>query len=200
MRCLLVVAITSSGFNLSKHGVLEVKSSKPGPPQQEISVEDVTALVQGFVDDAGLREGLCTVVSKHTTTGITINEFEKRLATDLRQWLLELAPPDARSVAATANPKTYLHNDIDQRPDGEAERLRCIENGWDIDDPEQLAKWRSQEPINAHSHLHAMLLGSTEAIPVAEGKLLLGQWQSIMLVDLDGPRDRLLGVSVLGFT
>lgn len=45
-----------------------------------------------------------------------------------------------------------------------------------------------------------MLLGSSETIPVADGRLVLGQWQSVMLVDLDGPRERTVGVQVLGFT
>ena len=44
-----------------------------------------------------------------------------------------------------------------------------------------------------------MLLGSSESIPVVNGKLCIGQWQSIMLVDLDGPRDRKVGLQALGF-
>jgi len=54
------------------------------------------------------------------------------------------------------------------------------------------------EPENAHSHLAAMLLGSSEVIPVSEGRLVLGQYQSIMLVELDGPRERSVAVQVVG--
>jgi len=54
------------------------------------------------------------------------------------------------------------------------------------------------EPENAHSHLAAMLLGSSEVIPVADGGLVLGQYQSIMLVELDGSRERTLAVQVYG--
>lgn len=172
-----------------KHEIVAIPTSKSGPPRQEVSVEDVTGVVQKFVEESGLQEGYVTIMSKHTTTGITINEYETRLAGDLREWLLGLAPPDGK----------YGHNDIDERPDGEAERQRCLENGWNVDDPEILQKWRDQEPINAHSHLLAMLLGATENVPVSRGQLLLGQWQSIMLVDLDGPRDRNLLLSTLGF-
>ena len=93
----------------------------------------------------------------------------------------------------------YLHNDIDTRPDSEDERQRCLENGWDINDPVELERWRNQEPINAHSHLGSMLLGSSEVIPVVDGALVLGQWQSVMMVDLDGPRDRTVGIQCLGF-
>ncbi|MEL6232020.1 MAG: secondary thiamine-phosphate synthase enzyme YjbQ [Cyanobacteria bacterium J06627_3] len=44
------------------------------------------------------------------------------------------------------------------------------------------------EPINAHSHLMAMTLGNSETVPIVDGKLALGTYQSVMLVDLDGPR------------
>jgi secondary thiamine-phosphate synthase enzyme len=54
------------------------------------------------------------------------------------------------------------------------------------------------EPENAHSHLAALLLGSSEVVPLAEGKLVLGQWQSIMLYELDGPRTRKVAVQVYG--
>ncbi len=54
------------------------------------------------------------------------------------------------------------------------------------------------EPENAHSHLAAMLLGSSEVISLAEGKLILGQYQSVMLYELDGPRNRTVNIQVIG--
>ena len=54
------------------------------------------------------------------------------------------------------------------------------------------------EPENAHSHLCAMLLGSSEAVPVVNQQLKLGTYQSIMLVELDGPRSRKVNVQVIG--
>jgi secondary thiamine-phosphate synthase enzyme len=68
----------------------------------------------------------------------------------------------------------YLHNDIALR-----------------DCPED-------EPENAHSHLAAMLLGSSEVIALAGGGLVLGQYQSVMLYELDGPRRRRVSVQVYG--
>lgn len=120
-----------STFGICTHGTLLVATSKVGAPRQEISVEDVTGLIQEFVAESQLREGLVTVISKHTTTGITINEFEVRLASDLRRWLLEQAPPDERSDAASLVPvpARYAHNDIDARPESESEWRRCLENG-----------------------------------------------------------------------
>lgn len=54
------------------------------------------------------------------------------------------------------------------------------------------------EPENAHSHLTAMLLGSSEVIPLADTELVLGQYQSVMLYELDGPRRRKVSVQVYG--
>jgi len=54
------------------------------------------------------------------------------------------------------------------------------------------------EPENAHSHLAAMLLGSSEVIALVEGQLQLGQYQSVMLYELDGSRKRKVNVQVYG--
>lgn len=43
---------------------------------------------------------------------------------------------------------------------------------------------------NAHAHLIGLLMNSSESIAVAGGKLLLGGWQSIFFIELDGPRER----------
>ena len=50
---------------------------------------------------------------------------------------------------------------------------------------------------NADAHLRAMLLGESVSVPVRDGRLALGTWQSIMLVDCDGPRTRRLSVTVV---
>ncbi len=41
---------------------------------------------------------------------------------------------------------------------------------------------------NAQAHIKAAILGPSELIPVVDGKLLLGTWQGLMLIELDGPR------------
>lgn len=43
---------------------------------------------------------------------------------------------------------------------------------------------------NGAAHIKASILGPGETVPVSDGRLLLGTWQAIMLVDLDGPRSR----------
>ena len=50
---------------------------------------------------------------------------------------------------------------------------------------------------NAAAHIKAAILGPSETVPISQGKLQLGTWQSIMFVELDGPRsDRNILVKV----
>ena len=49
---------------------------------------------------------------------------------------------------------------------------------------------------NAGAHLGAVLLGPSLTIPVSNGRPALGTWQSLFLVELDGPRSRTLRVTV----
>lgn len=65
--------------------------------------------------------------------------------------------------------------------------------------------WRHNDPKlsecnrkNADSHLRAMLLGHTLHVPVQNGQIALGGWQSVILAELDGPRERAIHVQVLG--
>lgn len=55
------------------------------------------------------------------------------------------------------------------------------------------------ERKNASSHLRGLLLGTgTLCLQVAKGKLVLGQFQSIIFAELDGPRERGLHIQLVG--
>ena len=49
---------------------------------------------------------------------------------------------------------------------------------------------------NAAAHIKATILGPSEAVPLRGGRLRLGTWQSLMLVELDGPRERTVIVEI----
>jgi secondary thiamine-phosphate synthase enzyme len=52
---------------------------------------------------------------------------------------------------------------------------------------------------NGHSHVRAALVGPSLALPVVDGRVPLGTWQQVVLVDFDtGPRKREVVVSVIG--
>jgi secondary thiamine-phosphate synthase enzyme len=58
-------------------------------------------------------------------------------------------------------------------------------------------RWRHDRiDNNAAAHIKAAILGPSEAVPVRGGRLRLGTWQSLMLVELDGPRERSVIVEV----
>ena len=98
---------------------------------------DLMPQLKALVEASQLKSGCVNLLSLHTTTALTINENEARLAEDVKRWMLRLAPPDDRAAIGVEGAGVrYLHNDIDQRPDSAAERARCVENGWDISKPE----------------------------------------------------------------
>lgn len=54
------------------------------------------------------------------------------------------------------------------------------------------------ECMNGHSHCKAMYLLTSATLNLIDGKLQLGQWQRIMLVELDRNRSRKIQVQIIG--
>jgi len=52
---------------------------------------------------------------------------------------------------------------------------------------------------NGHAHCQHLCLGTSETIPINQGKFILGQWQRIFLVELDRPRERNITVQIIGY-
>jgi len=61
-----------------------------------------------------------------------------------------------------------------------------------------LAAVAPDEPANGHAHCQALFLRASETLAVADGLPRLGRWQSVFLVEMDGPRTRTVAVTVLG--
>lgn len=110
-----------------------------------VEVVDITDQVSAILPTE--HTGTCTVFVPHTTAGVTINEPESGLLTDIERLLRSLVPDD----------DDYTHDRIDD---------------------------------NATAHLRSILLGSDVTVPVTDGRLDLGTWQSILLVEGAGPRQR----------
>jgi secondary thiamine-phosphate synthase enzyme len=56
---------------------------------------------------------------------------------------------------------------------------------------------RLNHDTNAHAHLRAALIGPSESIPVVDGRLVLGTWQQVVLLDFDDrERERTVHVQV----
>jgi secondary thiamine-phosphate synthase enzyme len=54
------------------------------------------------------------------------------------------------------------------------------------------------DPAHVPDHILSALIGTSLSVPVKEGDLLLGVWQRIILVELDGPRKRQIALSFTG--
>lgn len=67
-------------------------------------------------------------------------------------------------------------------------REEFVRDGWEHDRIDD----------NAHAHLASAFLGASKAFPVSSGKLVRGTWQRILLLELDGPRERRVVVTVVG--
>src|SRR5437870_3267808 len=77
---------------------------------------------------------------------------------------------------------------------GLIERLIPDSAGYCHDDP----RISDCERGNARAHLRAVLLGRTLAVGVNDGDLTLGQFQSVIFAELDGPRKRAISIQVIG--
>ncbi|MBV9174220.1 MAG: YjbQ family protein [Chloroflexi bacterium] len=124
--------------------------------REPIQFLDITDEVLDLVRDVGLRQGVVTIFSRHTTAAVCIQEDEPLLLEDLREFLQRSAPAHAH----------YRHNDF---------RVRTVH-------------MHDDESPNGHAHCLQLMLGTSENVPVEHGELLLGTWQRIFVVELDGPR------------
>lgn len=103
---------------------------------------DVTERVQAVVAASGVRTGLCSVLCRHTSASLLVQEnADPSVRRDLLRWLERLAPEGAP---------------------------------WEHD---------AEGPDDMPAHARAALLRTTESIPVADGRLALGTWQALYLVE-----------------
>ena len=138
-----------------------------------IQIYDITPQVQACLTTTAIQQGQAIAFSRHTTVALAINEYEIRLITDIKTYLNQLAPESGLAIGETHY--HYLHNDLHLRPNIPPD-----------------------EPMNAHSHLMAITLNTSETIPIIDGQLALGTYQSLLLFELDGPRDRTILVQLMG--
>jgi secondary thiamine-phosphate synthase enzyme len=67
------------------------------------------------------------------------------------------------------------------------------------DDPDlRTVNLGDPERSNGHAHCRALFLPSSVCLNVVQGTILLGKWQRIFLVELDGPQERHLSLMMLG--
>ena len=82
-----------------RHLVVSVVTRDP------VELVDLTPALAGVVEGLGLRDGVLTVYTRHTTTGLLINEHEPLLFSDLQSMLERLVPKH----------EPFAHDDFERR-------------------------------------------------------------------------------------
>jgi octaprenyl-diphosphate synthase len=78
------------------------------------------------------------------------------------------------------------------------ERLAPGDAGYEHDDFARRFEISVDEPVNGHAHCRQLLLTGFATLLVEDGELVLGRWQSVFAVELDGPRHRELALQLDG--
>jgi secondary thiamine-phosphate synthase enzyme len=91
--------------------------------------------------------------------------------------------PHATAALVANENERGLINDIIRKI-----REEFVREGWEHDRIDD----------NAYAHLASSFVGPSRAFPVSSGRILRGTWQSILLIELDGPRERNVVVTVVG--
>lgn len=147
---------------ISASGPLVVRAdSLLVPTDCRIQLVDITERVMAHVRGTGIREGIVSLWSMHTTCALFINEAQRALHADILRLLESLVDRDAE----------WQHNDPNE---SDCDRM------------------------NADSHLRAMFLGHSVTLQVSGGEPVLGQWQRVIVAEMDGPRARTLRAQVMG--
>jgi secondary thiamine-phosphate synthase enzyme len=149
------VAAVATGAFMVRGEMLTVQT------EERVELTDITDRIVALVRASGLREGIVSLWSMHTTFAVFINESQKALHADIKRLLETMVSRDA----------DWMHNDPAH---SDCDRL------------------------NADAHLRAMLLGHSLTFQISGGEIVLGQWQRVLVAELDGPRSRTLRVQMMG--
>jgi len=96
-------------------------------------------------------------------------------------------------IAVNEN-EPLLHRDFENL----LERLAPTGAGYEHDDFSRRFDVPLGEPVNGHAHCRQLLLTAFATLLVEDGQMVLGRWQSVFAVELDGPRHRQLAVQLDG--
>ncbi|MDD3184711.1 MAG: YjbQ family protein [Anaerostipes sp.] len=149
---------------------------------------DITPQVRAAIENSGIKEGICAVVTPHTTCSIFFEEFvhdynengDEFIQEDLNNVLGKIIP-DQTDWGQYVYPGEKHFEEVESWPDAEV----YLPGG----DRTQL--------FNADAHLKSTILGSSETFEVADGKLGVGVTGYVYFADFDRSRGRSRRVKVI---
>ena len=136
------------------------------------------------------------LTTRHPTEFIDLTERLERLVADagVRFGILNVQTLHTTTGVVVNEHEPLLLGDFQ----GLLERAAPVDARYRHDDPAaRTVNVTAAERPNGHSHCRALLLPSSVALNVAHGRLQLGQWQRVFLVELDGPREREISALLL---
>ena len=152
---------------------------------------NVTPQVKEVIEKSGIQNGICAVISPHTTCSVFFEEFVHDYAEDGDEFLqkdlnkvLSGLMPDQTEEGIYLYPGEEHYKAVASWPDAEA----YLPNG------DRTALW------NGDAHLKATLIGSSQVFDVDNGKLGVGTTGYIYFADFDRtrPRTRKCKIIIIG--
>lgn len=125
-------------------------------------------------------------------TELTIPTRRSREVVDITDDVRAVVEPGARAVVVFVAHTTCAVTTADLDPGTDEDLLDAV---WGM--IPKLNFRHPHNPAHAPAHLASSVIGPSVTIPVENGKLVLGAWQRIVLVELDGPRERRVIVTSL---
>lgn len=152
---------------------------------------NITEQVKAAIEKSGIREGICVVISPHTTCSVFFEEFvhdytedgDEFIQADLNDVLKKIIP-DHTEASQYHYPGPEHYKAVESWPDAEA----------------YLPGGDRTALFNGDAHLRATLIGSSQTFEVTEGKLGVGVTGYIYFADFDRthPRKRKCKVVIIG--
>jgi len=144
---------------------------------------DVTEQVEESLATSGIRDGILVVYSQHTTCSVLIQEASD----DTDYWGTELLMQDLVTILESLVPTCRTEGQY--RHPGP----KHIVAGAGRD---ELPSWS----LNTDAHLRSVILGRSQAVPVVDGAMMLGEFGRIYFADFDQvrARERTVRVQIVG--
>jgi secondary thiamine-phosphate synthase enzyme len=137
------------------------------------------------------------VTSKRALQFIDLTDRIQRLVADaaLRTGFINIQTRHTTTAIVVNEHEPLLLADFSDVLEQLAGATRCYRH----DDAERrVVNVTPDERVNGHAHCRALLLPSSACLNVVAGRLQLGQWQRILFVELDGPRERSVSTVIFG--
>lgn len=152
---------------------------------------NITPQVKEAIENSGIKEGICVVVSPHTTCGVFFEEFvhdyteagDEFIQADLNDVLQKIIPEHV-DACQYRYPGEAHYKEVESWPNAE----------------EYLPGGDRTALFNGDAHMRATLIGSSQTFEVVGGKLGVGVTGYVYFVDFDRtrPRQRKCKVIIIG--